>query len=103
MKVGILGGGQLSRMLALAGIPLGFDFSFYEPALENGVSQLGNVIQKPYSDIEALASFIESCDVITYENENIPVETATLIAKCKPLHPNSKALQTTQDRLLEKT
>ncbi|MCS5709139.1 5-(carboxyamino)imidazole ribonucleotide synthase [Candidatus Berkiella cookevillensis] len=103
MKVGILGGGQLSRMLALAGIPLGFDFCFYEPSLENGVSQLGQVIQKPYSDIEALASFIESCDVITYENENIPVETATLIAKCKPLHPNTKALKTTQDRLLEKT
>lgn len=103
MKVGILGGGQLSRMLALAGIPLGFEFSFFEPAPENGVSRLGNVIQKPYSDIEALASFIESCDVITYENENIPVETATLIAKCKPLHPNTKALKTTQDRLLEKT
>ena len=103
MKIGILGGGQLSRMLALAGIPLGFEFAFYEPNAEHCVPTLGTVIQKPYSDIEALAAFVDACDVITYENENIPVETATLIAKLKPLHPNVLALKSTQDRLLEKT
>lgn len=103
MRIGILGAGQLSRMLALSGIPLGFTFSFYEPNIEHCVNGLGSLIHKPYTDEKALTNFVNACDVITYENENIPVDTAQYIASLKPLYPNVLSLQTTQDRLLEKT
>lgn len=103
MNIGILGGGQLSRMLALSGIPLGLDFSFFEPGKENCVSRLGKVVQKPYTDIDAITAFIKDCDVITFENENIPPKTVETIANLKPMHPNALSLQTTQDRLLEKS
>jgi 5-(carboxyamino)imidazole ribonucleotide synthase len=72
MNIGILGAGQLSRMLAIAGIPMGFNFIFYSPSDQNCVKNLGKVINKSYDDQEAVIEFASSCDVITYENENIP-------------------------------
>lgn len=102
MNIGILGAGQLSRMLAIAGIPMGFNFIFYSPSDENCVKNLGKVINKPYDDKEAVIKFVSLCDVITYENENIPYETAVLIESLKPLYPNANTLLNTQDRLLEK-
>lgn len=103
MKIGILGGGQLSRMLALSGIPLGWSFHFYEPKQEHCVTWLGDLTQAPYDDQEAIKKFALDCDVITFENENIPEQTIEILQSVKPVYPSQQALATTQDRLLEKT
>ncbi len=102
MKIGILGGGQLSRMLALAGIPLGFKFIFYEPNNAEAVEGLGTIMHAPYTCTNSLAEFAKLADFITYENESIPYSSVEFIEKIKPTHPNSKALRFSQDRLNEK-
>ena len=103
MKIGILGGGQLSRMLALAGIPLGLQFFFYEPNDTSAVSGLGDITHGHYDDYETLTLFANKVDIITYENENIPVKTLTFLESHKTLYPNKNALAIMQDRLCEKT
>lgn len=102
MKIGILGGGQLSRMLALSGIPLGFEFIFYTQK-NNSVKNLGEIFYGEYNNYKALETFAAQCDIITYENENIPIETLEFLENIKPIHPNSLSLKITQDRFLEKT
>lgn len=102
MKVGILGGGQLSRMLALAGIPLGLSFFFYEPNEASAVIGLGEITHGLYNDYEALKLFSDKVDVITYENENIPVETLASLESYKSVYPGKNALAVMQDRLFEK-
>lgn len=102
MIVGILGGGQLSRMLALAGKPLGLDFVFYEPKQEHCVQGLGRIHHGSYDDYRALQLFVEDVDVITFENENIPVDTLVFLEKFKSIYPGKNALKMMQDRLLEK-
>lgn len=102
MKVGILGGGQLSRMLALAGIPLGLEFCFYEPKAESCVASLGQVIYGAYDEEEKLQQFAEQVDLITYENESIPAATLSFLEKLRPVYPDKKALIASQDRLAEK-
>jgi len=103
MKIGILGAGQLSRMLALAGIPLGFDFIFYDPNSSACTAGLGESFQGDYTDYAALDRFLEKADVITYENENIPVATLKhILEKGITLHPSIDAIKAMQDRLLEK-
>lgn len=103
MKIGILGAGQLSRMLALSGIPMGFEFEFYTPELENCVLSLGTVTVGSYDDWDKLNAFASRCDVVTFENENVPFNTLKELDKKTVVYPKANAIQQTQDRLVEKT
>ncbi len=102
MKIGILGAGQLGRMLALAGYPLDFDFVFLDPAAEACAAPLGEHLHAEYSDEKALAEFCSRIDVATYEFENVPAACAAFVAARKPLLPHPRALEVGQDRLSEK-
>lgn len=102
-RIGILGGGQLGRMLAIDAYRLGFEVAIFEPSKKCPAGDIcTNHIIADFSDRIALNEFAKSCDVITYEFENIPLETAQFIETIKPLYPNSGALELTQDRLIEK-
>lgn len=101
--IGILGAGQLGRMLALAGYPLGMRFRFFDPAADSPAGHLAAHIVADYDDWEALQAFAESVDVITYEFENVPVETARFLEGFCPVYPPPLALEKGQDRLVEKT
>lgn len=102
MKIGILGAGQLGRMLALAGYPLDFDFVFLDPATEACAAPLGDHLHAGYEDEAALAAFCEAVDLATYEFENVPAATASFVASRVPLLPAPMALTVGQDRLSEK-
>ncbi|MFT4046833.1 MAG: ATP-grasp domain-containing protein, partial [Solimonas sp.] len=103
MKIGILGAGQLGRMLALAGYPLDFDFVFLDPATEACAAPLGTHLHADYVDERALAEFCAAVDVATYEFENVPAKTAEFVAARLPLLPAPVALSVGQDRLSEKS
>ncbi|MSP63227.1 MAG: 5-(carboxyamino)imidazole ribonucleotide synthase [Myxococcales bacterium] len=103
MNVGILGGGQLGRMLALAGYPLGLRFRFLEPQSPAPVDGLGEVVRAAYDDPDAVRRFAQGLDVVTYEFENVPDSTARLLEELLPVYPSAAALRTAQDRLAEKT
>ncbi len=101
--IGILGAGQLGRMLALAGYRLGMNFRFFDPAADSSAGQLAPHIAAAYDDWAALEKFAHGLDVVTYEFENIPVETARFLEKFVPVYPPSAALEKSQDRLVEKS
>jgi len=101
--IGILGGGQLGRMIALEAARLGYHCHIYCPDERSPafhVAQFKTVAE--YEDEAALKAFVAAVDVVTYEFENIPTETVVLAAAEKPLRPGVKALEMTQDRLTEK-
>jgi 5-(carboxyamino)imidazole ribonucleotide synthase len=101
--IGILGGGQLGRMLALAAARLGMKAHIYCPDPESpafDVTPLKTVAA--YDDEAALAAFAAAVDVVTYEFENVPAKTAAFLANLKPLRPGANALAVSQDRLAEK-
>lgn len=100
--VGILGGGQLGRMLALAGYPLGLRFRFYDPAPDAPAGHLAEHVAAPYDDMAALEHFGARVDVVTYEFENVPVTTARALERFAPVLPPAAALEAAQDRLVEK-
>ena len=103
MRVGILGAGQLSRMLALAGIPMGIEFVFYSPVHTDCVTHLGELRIGTYEDNAALTQFADCVDVITYENENIPPAVLEHLAlQNKIIRPGINAITIMQDRALEK-
>ena len=102
MKIGILGGGQLGRMLALAGYQLGIEFKFFDPNAGAPVGQIGTLIAADYSDTNALERFLDGVDVVTYEFESIPLSTVEFVSERVKVFPPLKALETAQDRLLEK-
>ncbi|AXQ27282.1 5-(carboxyamino)imidazole ribonucleotide synthase [Solimonas sp. K1W22B-7] len=102
MKIGILGAGQLGRMLALAGYPLDFDFVFLDPATEACAAPLGEHIHADYQDERSLAEFCVAVDIATYEFENVPAKTAEFVSGRIPLLPAPVALAVGQDRLSEK-
>ena len=102
MKIGILGAGQLGRMLALAGYPLEFDFVFLDPAVEACAAPLGQHLRADYEDETALADFCRRVDVASFEFENVPLRTAEFVAARVPLLPTPPALKASQDRLGEK-
>ena len=102
MRIGILGGGQLGRMLALAGYQLGIEFRFFDPNKGAPVGQIGQLIAANYDDRAALERFLEDVDVVTYEFESIPVSTVQFVAERVKVYPPVKALETAQDRLYEK-
>jgi 5-(carboxyamino)imidazole ribonucleotide synthase len=103
VRVGVLGGGQLGRMLALAGYQLGVEFRFFDPHAGAPVGQIGQLVAAEYSDRAALERFLEGVDVVTYEFESIPLSTVQFVAERVKVFPPVHALQTAQDRLLEKT
>ncbi len=101
--IGILGGGQLGRMLSVAAARLGYKAAIYEPQGDCPASHVANYHQaKPYDDTEALEAFARACDVITFEFENIPTAALDAVEAITPIHPNLRALATSQDRLTEK-
>ncbi|MBK8814155.1 MAG: 5-(carboxyamino)imidazole ribonucleotide synthase [Methylococcaceae bacterium] len=103
MKIGILGAGQLARMIALAGFPLGLEFVFLDPSADACAHQLGEHLVGDYDDPELLAQLAERADVVTYEFENVPAEVAKFLGERTTVYPPPKALQVGQDRLVEKT
>jgi 5-(carboxyamino)imidazole ribonucleotide synthase len=103
MTVGILGGGQLGRMLALAGYPLGLRFRFLDTSAQAPAGHLAELHVGNYEDSAVLARFAEGLEVVTYEFENVPVGAAHLLAERLPVYPPPKALEAAQDRLVEKT
>ena len=101
--IGILGGGQLGRMLALAAARLGFLCHIYAPEADSpAFDVVRHSTSAAYDDHDALARFAAAVDVITYEFENVPAETASFLATRKPVLPDPRVLETTQDRLVEK-
>ena len=102
--IGILGGGQLGRMLALAAAELGLKAHVYSPDADSPAFYVAaEHTQAAYDDEAALAAFAASVDVVIYEFENVPLRTAEIIAANGLLRPSAQALATAQDRLAEKT
>ncbi|MFP5430200.1 MAG: 5-(carboxyamino)imidazole ribonucleotide synthase [Gammaproteobacteria bacterium] len=102
LRIGILGGGQLGRMMALAGYPLDLAFSFYDSNPDCPSAALGQRFGDAENSSASLDVFIDSADVFTYEFENIPVEWVERIAAKKPVFPGVKSLSVSQNRLNEK-
>jgi 5-(carboxyamino)imidazole ribonucleotide synthase len=103
MKVGVLGGGQLGRMMALAGYRLGLQFRFFDTTLDVCAGQLGALHVGAFDDEAALLRFAAGLDAVTLEWENVPVAAAELLAARLPFAPPAGALRVSQDRLSEKT
>jgi len=102
MTIGILGGGQLGYMLALAGYPLGLHFRFLDPSPEAPVGRIANRVTADFNDEQALEKFSHGLEVVTYEFENVPVAAAKYLAERVPVYPPAVALEEAQERLQEK-
>lgn len=101
--IGILGGGQLGRMLALAAARLGLKCHIFDPAADGPAAQVADqVTVAAYDDVQALTTFGQAVDVITYEFENIPTDALDLLEALAPIRPGREALRVSQDRLTEK-
>ncbi|MEN9410541.1 MAG: hypothetical protein RL216_2515 [Pseudomonadota bacterium] len=101
--IGILGGGQLGRMLSVAASRLGFRTHIFEPAANPPAAHVADrVTTASYDDLDALARFAASVDVVTYEFENIPTAALDILEKTHPIRPNRRALAVSQDRIAEK-
>jgi 5-(carboxyamino)imidazole ribonucleotide synthase len=101
--IGILGGGQLGRMMALAAAPLGYRCHIFTPEADSPAAQVSAAATvADYEDHAALDRFAAAVDVVTLEFENIPVPTVEYLAAKRPVHPGAEVLRITQDRLLEK-
>ncbi|WP_392538603.1 5-(carboxyamino)imidazole ribonucleotide synthase [Legionella sp. 227] len=103
MKLGILGGGQLAKMLVLAAHSLGISTVCLSPDPSPCVRHLTRLISASFDDEKALTAFCNEVDCVTFETENIPLACAEFIAKKVPFYPSTEALQITQDRFLEKS
>lgn len=101
--VGILGGGQLARMLALSGAPLGLRFLVMDTEADACAGQFAPLLVGDYRDEKALAEFASKIDVATFDFENVPAESAQWLSERVPVFPNPHALAIAQDRLAEKT
>lgn len=101
--VGILGGGQLARMLALSGAPLGLRFLVMDTEADACAGQFAPLLVGDYRDEKALAEFASKIDVATFDFENVPAESAQWLSERVPVFPNPRALAIAQDRLAEKT
>ena len=102
MKIGVLGGGQLGRMLALAGYPLGITFRMYDPSPAASAGRVAELVTGEWTDLAAIGRFAEGVDAITYEFENVPAATVQWLAARFPVHPSPDALAAAQDRLVER-
>jgi 5-(carboxyamino)imidazole ribonucleotide synthase len=105
MTIGVVGGGQLGRMLALAGYPLGLDFLFLDPDNDAPAGQLARQLTGPFTDQRLLAQLADACEVLTFDWENISIEALRELARGGhkvPICPPVEALEVAQDRVLEK-
>lgn len=101
--IGILGGGQLGRMLAVAAARLGYRAHIYEPLANPPAGDVAyRLTTAGYDDVAALTAYAATVDVITYEFENIPTTALDLLEAMRPIRPNRRALATSQDRIVEK-
>jgi 5-(carboxyamino)imidazole ribonucleotide synthase len=99
----VLGGGQLARMLALAGHPLGIDCTFLDPATDACAGPVGELLVAPYDDPDGLDRLADAADAVTFEFESVPAASAERLAARVAVQPPPAALATSQDRLAEKT
>ncbi|MDR7392849.1 MAG: 5-(carboxyamino)imidazole ribonucleotide synthase [Armatimonadota bacterium] len=102
MRIGVLGGGQLGRMLGLAGLPLGVQFTFLDPSEEACAAAVGRHLRAAYTDPDALHELARTCERATYEFENVPFQAAAELVRSVPVYPPPPALEVAQDRLREK-
>lgn len=103
MKIGVIGGGQLGRMMALAGIPLGLRFYFLDPSTEACAGDVGTLVLGAYDDKTAIDRLLSLVDVVTFEFESVPAETVAYIAQSKPVFPSADALAIARERWAEKS
>jgi 5-(carboxyamino)imidazole ribonucleotide synthase len=102
MLIGIVGGGQLGRMLVLAGYPLGMRFRVLDPSPDAPAGQVADLVVGAYDDPAALALLADGADVVTYEFENVPAAATRLLEDLAPVFPPPRSLEIAQDRLREK-
>jgi 5-(carboxyamino)imidazole ribonucleotide synthase len=102
-RVGILGGGQLARMLVLAGAPLGLKFRVFDTVPDACSGELAPLVVGDYADTAALQVFADALDVVTFDFENVPAQAAERLTTLTQVAPNPRALAVAQDRLSEKT
>ena len=101
--IGILGGGQLGRMLAIAAAQLGYKVHIYAPDAESVAAEVtAHHSQAAWDDEPRLAAFAAACDIVTFEFENVPVDTVRFLSGHVAIHPGARALEIAQDRLAEK-
>lgn len=101
--IGILGGGQLGRMLAMAGAELGFDIHVFDPEPNCPAARVcDRAWAAPWSDLGAVQAFAARCAAVTFEFENVPLEALNAAASAAPVRPGAKSLELTQDRVTEK-
>jgi len=101
--IGILGGGQLGRMLSVAAARLGFRTHIFEPGANPPAGDVAHALTTAgYDDVDALTAFAKSVDIVTFEFENIPTDALDVIENITLIRPNREALRTSQDRLVEK-
>jgi 5-(carboxyamino)imidazole ribonucleotide synthase len=103
VRVGIIGGGQLGRMLVQAGQDLGIECTTLDPGADSPAAKVGPSVVGAYDDPAALDRLAAVSDVVTYEFENVPVEAVRSLADRLPVYPPAASLETGQDRLVEKT
>lgn len=103
MMVGILGAGQLGRMLAMAGYPLGLRFRSLDLSSEAPAGPVSELIVADFNDTDALKRFARGLDLVTYEFENVPVDSARFLSRRVPVFPPAEALEVAQDRVSEKS
>jgi 5-(carboxyamino)imidazole ribonucleotide synthase len=102
-RIGILGGGQLGRMLAIAAARLGMATHVFEPGAEPPAAQVATTTTRAaYDDLPALRAFAASVDVVTYEFENVPLAAIDGVSPIAPVRPGRRALEVAQDRVVEK-
>ena len=102
MKIGIIGAGQLGRMLALAGYPLAQQFLFLDASADSPGAQVAPIVTGAFDDPRSLERLAAEVDLVTYEFENVPVAALEKVAATRPVWPPVEALRVSQDRLLEK-
>jgi 5-(carboxyamino)imidazole ribonucleotide synthase len=103
MKIGVIGGGQLGRMLALAGTPLGMNFAFLDPAPDACAAALGEHLCADYGDRDHLRQLADEVDLVTFEFESVPAETVAFLSQFVPVFPSAEALRIARDRWFEKS
>lgn len=102
MRIGVIGGGQLGRMLAMAALPLGIRMAFLDPSRSACAGDVGRLVEGAYDDHYAVRELLTYTDRVTFEFESVPPETVAFIAEQVPVYPSANALETARDRWLEK-
>ena len=102
MKIGIVGAGQLGRMLAVAGYPLALQFRFLDATRDTPAGRIAPIVTGAFDDADSLRELVSSVDLLTYEFENVPVDALRFATADKPCLPPLEALRISQDRLYEK-